>query len=361
MIRSLWKKFVAPIDGPLMAIIALLLGVGMISMASASPVRVSTFATHIAIALVAMRVAAELPPQQLMRFALPLYLVGVLLLIGVALFGDITKGARRWLDLGFIRIQPSALLKIALPLMLAWYFHKYESTLRFREHMIAALILLVPVALILRQPDLGTAILIFASGFFVIFLAGLPWKVLIGMGAAAVAAAPFAWHMLHEYQRQRILTLFDPEQDPLGRGFHTIQSSIAIGSGGWFGKGWGEGSQNQLDFLPEQHTDFIFAVWSEEFGLVGNIFLLTLYAMLIARGLQIALNAPTTFARLLAGAITLICFSYVFVNVGMVIGILPVVGVPLPFVSFGGTTMVTLMLGIGILMSIQNNRMIVLK
>ncbi len=361
MIRAAWEKLVAPIDGPLMTILALLFAVALIAMASASPERLATFATHIAVAFVAMRAAAQLPPQQLMRFALPLYLIGVALLVGVALFGDITKGARRWLDLGFIRIQPSALLKIALPLMLAWYFHKHESLLRFREYVVATCILLVPVALILRQPDLGTAILIFASGFFVIFLAGLPWKILIGLASTAAAAAPFAWHMLHEYQRQRILMLLDPEKDPLGKGFHTIQSTIAIGSGGVLGKGWREGSQTQLDFLPERHTDFIFAVWSEEFGLVGNIVLLVLYALLIGRGLQIALNAATTFGRLLAGAITLICFSYAFVNMGMVAGILPVVGVPLPFVSYGGTTMVTLMLGIGILMSIQKNRMLLQK
>ncbi len=359
MIRTLWEKFVAQIDGPLMVITSLLLAIALIAMASASPERLMTHLSHIALALLIMRIVAQIPPPRLMLFAPVIYLVGLLLLVAVVLFGDISKGARRWLDLGFMRIQPSELMKIAMPLMLAWYFQKHEALLRLREYVVAAIVLLVPVALILRQPDLGTAILVFASGFFVIFLAGLPWKAIIGMSVAAAAAAPVAWNLLHEYQRQRILMLLDPEQDPLGKGFHIIQSTIAIGSGGVLGKGWREGTQAQLDFLPERHTDFIFAVYSEEFGLIGNLVLLTLYAFLIGRGLQIALNAATTFARLLAGAITLIFFTYVFVNMGMVSGILPVVGVPLPFISYGGTALVTLMFGVGILMSIQKNRMLV--
>ncbi len=361
MIRALWGKLVAPIDGPLMTILGLLLLFALVTMASASPARLTTLLTHMAIALTAMRVVAQLPPQRLMRLALPLYLFGVLLLVAVALFGDISKGARRWLDLGFIRIQPSELMKIAMPLMLAWYFQRHESRLRLKEYVVATLILLVPVALIVRQPDLGTSILVFSSGFFVIFFAGLPWKVILGLGATAAAAAPFAWHLLHDYQRQRILTLLDPEKDPLGKGFHIIQSTIAIGSGGILGKGWGQGTQAQLEFIPERHTDFIFAVYSEEFGLLGNLVLLVLYSLLIGRGLLIAANAATLFARLLAGAITLIFFTYAFVNMGMVSGILPVVGVPLPFVSYGGTALVTLMLGIGILMSIHKNRMLVQK
>ena len=296
-----------------------------------------------------------------MHLALPVYVFGILLLIAVALFGDVSKGARRWLNLGFMRIQPSEVMKIAMPLMLAWYFQKHESLLRLRDYAIALLLLLLPVALIARQPDLGTAILVSAAGFFVIFLAGLPWKVIIGMIAAAAGAAPFAWNLLHDYQRSRILTLFDPEKDPLGRGFHIIQSTIAIGSGGILGKGWGQGTQAQLDFLPERHTDFIFAVYSEEFGLLGNLVLLFLYALLIGRGLMISANAATLFSRLLAGAVTLIFFTYAFVNMGMVSGILPVVGVPLPFVSYGGTALVTLFLGIGILMSIHKNRMLVQK
>jgi rod shape determining protein RodA len=233
--------------------------------------------------------------------------------------------------------------------------------LRYREYAFATLLLLIPVALIARQPDLGTAILVFAAGFFVIFFAGLPWKVIIGLAAAAGAAAPFAWNLLHDYQRQRILTLLDPEKDPLGKGFHIIQSTIAIGSGGIFGKGWGQGTQAQLEFIPERHTDFIFAVYSEEFGLLGNAVLLVLYALLIGRGLMIAAQAATLFTRLLAGAVTLIFFTYAFVNMGMVSGILPVVGVPLPLVSYGGTALVTLGIGIGILMSIHKNRMLVQK
>lgn len=361
MIRNLWLKFVAPIDGPLMAFTGLLLLTALVAMASASPERMTAHLVNLGVALVVMRVVAQVPPQRLLHLALPVYVFGLLLLIAVALFGDISKGARRWLNLGFMRIQPSELMKIAMPLMLAWYFQKYESLLRFREYVIATVILLVPVALIARQPDLGTSILVFAAGFFTIFFAGLPWKVIIGFAGAAGAAAPFAWNLLHDYQRQRILTLLDPEKDPLGKGFHIIQSTIAIGSGGILGKGWGQGTQAQLEFIPERHTDFIFAVYSEEFGLLGNFVLLVLYALLIGRGLQIAANAATLFARLLAGAVTLIFFTYAFVNMGMVSGILPVVGVPLPFVSYGGTALVTLCLGIGILMSIHRNKMLVQK
>ena len=361
MIRNLWRQLVTPIDGPLMGFTVLLLIVATVAMASASPERMTAHFVNLGVALTVMRVVAQVPPQQLMRLALPAYVVGLLLLVAVALFGDISKGARRWLNLGFMRIQPSELMKIAMPLMLAWYFQKHESLLRYREYMVATLILLIPVALIARQPDLGTAVLVLAAGFFAIFFAGLPWKVIIGLAATAGAAAPFAWNLLHDYQRQRILTLLDPEKDPLGKGFHIIQSTIAIGSGGIFGKGWGQGTQAQLEFIPERHTDFIFAVYSEEFGLVGNFVLLVLYALLIGRGLLIATNAATLFTRLLAGAVTLIFFTYAFVNMGMVSGILPVVGVPLPFVSYGGTALVTLCLGIGILMSIHKNKMLVQK
>ncbi|MEW6163649.1 MAG: rod shape-determining protein RodA [Pseudomonadota bacterium] len=344
-----------------MAFTGLLLLVALVAMASASPERMSAQLINLAVALTVMRIVAQVPPQRLMHLAVPVYVLGVLLLIGVALFGDISKGARRWLNLGFMRIQPSELMKIAMPLMLAWYFEKHETALRFKEYFVATLLLLVPVALIAKQPDLGTSILVLAAGFFVIFFAGLPWRVMIGLAAAAAAAAPFAWHLLHDYQRQRILTLLDPDKDPLGKGFHIIQSTIAIGSGGILGKGWGQGSQAQLEFIPERHTDFIFAVYSEEFGLLGNFALLVLYALLIGRGLMIAANAATLFARLLAGAVTMIFFTYAFVNMGMVSGILPVVGVPLPFVSYGGTALVTLCLGVGILMSIQKNRMLVQK
>ncbi|MDP1653595.1 MAG: rod shape-determining protein RodA [Rhodocyclaceae bacterium] len=361
MIRRLWLKLVTPIDGPLMGFTAVLLLVATVAMASASPERMTAHFINIGVALTVMRIVAQIPPQQLMRLALPVYVVGILLLVAVALFGDISKGARRWLNLGFMRIQPSELMKIAMPLMLAWYFQKHESLLRYREYAVATLILLIPIALIARQPDLGTAVLVFAAGFFAIFFAGLPWKVIVGLVVAAGTAAPFAWNLLHDYQRSRILTLLDPEKDPLGKGFHIIQSTIAIGSGGIFGKGWGQGTQAQLEFIPERHTDFIFAVYSEEFGLVGNLVLLVLYALLIGRGLLIAANAATLFTRLLAGAVTLIFFTYAFVNMGMVSGILPVVGVPLPFVSYGGTALVTLGIGIGILMSIHKNKMLVQK
>jgi rod shape determining protein RodA len=361
MIRNLWLRLTAPIDGPLMGFSGLLLLVAVVALASASPERMTAQLINITVALTVMRVVAQVPPQRLMHLALPVYVLGTALLVAVFLFGVTSKGAQRWLSLGFTRIQPSEIMKIAMPMMLAWYFQKHEAMLRLRDYAVAALILLFPVALIAKQPDLGTAILVFASGFFVIFLAGLPWKAIVGMAVAAAAAAPFAWHMLHDYQRHRILTLIDPEKDPLGKGFHIIQSTIAIGSGGILGKGWGQGTQAQLEFIPERHTDFIFAVYSEEFGLLGNLALLAIYALLIGRGLVIAANAATLFARLLAGAVTLIFFTYAFVNMGMVSGILPVVGVPLPFVSYGGTALVTLFLGVGILMSIHKNRMLVQK
>ncbi|OHC63810.1 MAG: rod shape-determining protein RodA, partial [Rhodocyclales bacterium GWA2_65_19] len=331
-IRDLLQRLIAPIDGPLMLIagMLLLLAVGM--MGSASPERLNTQLVNVAVALVVMRIAAQVPPQRLMHLAVPIYLAGLLLLIAVALFGDVSKGARRWLNLGFMRAQPSELMKIAMPLLLAWYFQQREAMPRLRDYAIAAFMLLLPVALIARQPDLGTAVLVLAAGFYVIFFAGLSWKIMIGMVVAAAAAAPLAWTMLHDYQRNRIITLLDPEKDPLGKGFHIIQSTIAIGSGGIFGKGWREGTQAQLEFIPERHTDFIFAVYSEEFGLLGNLLLLLLYALLIGRGLLIAANAATLFSRLLAGAVTMIFFTYAFVNMGMVSGILPVVGVPLPLI-----------------------------
>lgn len=361
MLRSLLQRLVAPLDPALTLIAGLLVLIALVAGYSASPERLTANMINLAVALVVMRFLAKAPPQRLMHLTLPIYLLGIVLLIAVALFGDISKGARRWLNLGFMRIQPSELMKIAVPLVLAWYFQKREAVMTVKDYVVAFALLLIPVALIVRQPDLGTAILVFAAGFYVIFFAGLSWKFMVGMLVAAIAAAPLAWSMLHDYQRHRILTLLDPEKDPLGKGFHIIQSTIAIGSGGLFGKGWLHGTQAQLEFIPERHTDFIFAVIAEEFGLLGNLVLLLIYSMLIARGLMIAANAPTLFSRLLAGAITMIFFTYVFVNIGMVSGILPVVGVPLPFISYGGTALVTLFIGIGILMSIQKNRMLVQK
>ena len=360
-LRRIQAWLVAPIDGPLMGIAAVLIGVALLVLGSASPERLPLQCINVAAALVVMRAAAQVPPQRLMHLAVPIYVLGILLLLAVAVAGDVSKGARRWLNIGVARIQPSELMKVAMPLMLAWYFQKRETALRFTDYIVAAAMLLVPVALIAKQPDLGTAILVLAAGFYVIFLAGLSWKLMAAIVVGVVAAAPFAWSHMHDYQRARIVTLFDPESDPLGKGFHIIQSTIAIGSGGLFGKGWGQGTQAQLEFIPERHTDFIFAVMSEEFGLFGNLVLLVIYSMLIARGLMIAAAAPTLFTRLLAGAITLIFFTYAFVNMGMVSGILPVVGVPLPFVSYGGTALVTLFCGIGILMSIHKNRMLVQK
>jgi len=361
-IDRLVARATAPLDQSLLTIAMALLLLGMLTLYSAtseSPARMSAQLVNVAIALAVMWIAAQVPPQTLMRFAVPAYLVGVLLLVAVALFGDVRNGARRWLSLGFGSVQPSEVMKIAMPLMLAWYFHKNEAALRLRDYVAAAVLLAVPTLLIARQPDLGTALLVAAAGFYVIFLAGLSWKVLIGMVAAGVASLPFLWSVMHDYQRRRILTLLDPTQDPLGAGYHIIQATIAVGSGGVTGKGWLKGSQTHLEFIPERTTDFIFAVFSEEFGLVGNVLLLVLYLALIMRGLMIAANAPTFFSRLLAGAVTLTFFTYAFVNMGMVSGLLPVVGVPLPLVSYGGTALVTLFLGIGILMSINKHRTLV--
>ncbi|MCW5619151.1 MAG: rod shape-determining protein RodA, partial [Nitrosomonas sp.] len=302
-----------------------------------------------------MWLVANVPLQQIMRLALPLYITGLILLIGVALFGEINNGARRWLNIGVTRIQPSEIMKIAVPLMMAWYFDKNEITLRLKEYIGATLILTLPVLLILRQPDLGTALLIAASGFYVLFLAGLSWRIITGLSLTVLACVPVLWSFMHDYQRRRVLTMLDPSQDPLGAGYHTIQSSIAIGSGGIVGKGWQKGTQAQLDFLPEQSTDFIFAVFSEEFGLIGNSLLLLLYLIIIGRCMVITANAPTQFTRLIAGSITLTFCTYIFVNMGMVSGILPVVGVPLPLISYGGTAMVTMLFGFGILMSIQTH------
>ena len=365
-----WLHYLlAPLDGPLTLLILILVGYAAVLMVSASPERLGTLALNIAVAFSVMWVAAKTPPSRMMSAALPLYAIGVLLLIAVALFGDVSKGARRWLNIGVTRIQPSELLKIAMPLTLAWYFQSREGMLRARDFFIAAGLLLLPVGLIAKQPDLGTSILVAASGFYVLFFAGLTWRLIlpvavvgiVGIGAIVAMGDTICqpgvdWPGLREYQKHRVCTLLDPTSDPLGKGFHIIQSTIAIGSGGVFGKGWGKGTQTHLDFLPERHTDFIFAVLTEEFGLAGALFLVVVYILLIFRGLFIAAGAPTLFSRLLAGALTLIFFTYAFVNMGMVSGILPVVGVPLPFVSYGGTALVTLCLGVGMLMSIQRHR-----
>ena len=360
--RRLWRRLALGIDGTLLTLTGILVAVGLVTLVSASyeqPARVVAQLVNLSVAVLAMWIVAQIPPQTLMRFAVPAYAAGLALLVAVALAGDIVNGARRWLHVGVTRFQPSEMMKLALPLMLAWYFHKNEGMLRLRDFAIAAAMLLVPVLLIARQPDLGTAILVGAAGFFVIFFAGLSWRILAGLGIAGAASLVPLWGMLHDYQRRRILMLLDPSQDPLGAGYHTIQSTIAVGSGGILGKGWLHGTQTHLEFIPERHTDFIFAVFSEEFGLVGNLILITLYILLIGRGLMIAANAATFFARLLAAAITLMLFTYAFVNMGMVSGILPVVGVPLPFISYGGTALLTLFVGIGILMSVHRHRRLV--
>jgi rod shape determining protein RodA len=363
MIGRIFEFLTRRIDGPLMAALALTIALGMTVVYSASGggswERLVGQFRNLAVALAAMWILAHVHPQMLMRLALPVYLVGLALLVGVALFGEIRNGARRWLNLGFTTIQPSEIMKLAVPLALAWYFHRREEGIKARDYVIAGLLLAIPFGLVLRQPDLGTAMLIGAAGFFVIFLAGLSWKVIISAAVAAAASLPFLWSMLHDYQRQRILTLLDPTTDPLGAGYHIIQATIAIGSGGLLGKGWLNGTQAQLDFVPERSTDFILAVYGEEFGLMGNVILVALYLLIIGRGLMIAANASTVFARLTAGAITLSFFTYAFVNMGMVSGILPVVGVPLPMVSYGGTALLTLLAGMGILMSIATRKQLV--
>ncbi|SHH29554.1 rod shape-determining protein RodA [Massilia sp. CF038] len=362
--RSLWRRmkpYFTVFDGPLAMILFLLLAVSMVCMSSAGvdfPGRMEGQVRNAVIAFVVMWAAALVPPQTLMRLAVPVYTFGVALLIAVFVFGVVKKGARRWLHIGF-DIQPSEIMKIAMPLMLAWYFHQKGGLVRWHSFLVAAALLVVPVGLIQLQPDLGTSLLVLASGFYVIFLAGLSWKALAGLFIAGAGSLPIAWSMMHDYQRERVMTLIDPTTDPLGKGFHIIQSIIAIGSGGFSGKGYMQGSQSHLEFIPEHTTDFIFSVYSEEFGLLGILGLLFIYLMLIARGLIIAANAPNLFTRLLAGAITMIFFTYAFVNMGMVSGILPVVGVPLPFMSYGGTAFVTLGLGIGILMSIQRHRKLI--
>jgi rod shape determining protein RodA len=361
--RQLWQRISAHLDMPLLAGMALLMLASLLTLYSASDhnfERVMSQGMNILVALCCMWVVANLPLHYLMRTAVPIYVVGMLLLLGVLTpLGVNSHGATRWLNIGVATIQPSELMKIGVPLMMAWYFEKHEAGLTLKNFVVAALLLLLPVGLIAKQPDLGTALLISASGFYVLFLAGLSWRVMGGMFVAAIASAPVMWKMMHDYQRHRIEMLFDPSQDALGKGYHTIQGMIAVGSGGILGKGYLNGTQTHLDFLPERTTDFIFAVYSEEFGMVGNLILLTMYLFVIARGFVITANASTYFTRLMAGSITLTFATYAFVNMGMVSGILPIVGVPLPLVSYGGTSMLTLLLGFGMLMSIQTHKKLV--
>jgi rod shape determining protein RodA len=360
--RQLQQRFMLHLDPVLLSGLGGFAFISLVLLYSASDgswMRVLAQFGNLAVGFLALWIVANMPLHWLMRIAVPMYVLGMLMLVSVALFGEISHGARRWLNIGVATIQPSELMKIAVPLMMAWYFEKNEATLKLRNYFVAAILLLLPLGLIVRQPDLGTTILIWASGFYVLFLAGLSWRVMIGLSLAVIASAPFLWSMLHDYQRHRILMLLDPTQDALGKGYHTIQGMIAVGSGGILGKGYMNGTQTHLDFLPERTTDFIFAVWSEEFGLIGNLLLLGLYVFVIGRGFIITANASTYFTRLMAGSITLTFFTYAFVNMAMVSGILPVVGVPLPLISYGGTSMLTLMLGFGMLMSIHTHKKLV--
>ncbi|QBQ96164.1 rod shape-determining protein RodA [Paraburkholderia pallida] len=366
-LRKMFKGF----DRPLALAVFLLLCVGIVTLYSATldmPGRVEDQLRNIMLTFVLMWALANVPPTTLMRFAVPVYTFGIAMLIAVALFGLTRKGAKRWINVGVV-IQPSEILKIATPLMLAWYYQRREGVMRWYDFVVGFVILLVPVALIAKQPDLGTAVLVFAAGFFVIYFAGLSFKLIVPvLIACVIAVASIAafqdricqpqvnWPLMHDYQKHRICTLLDPTSDPLGKGFHTIQAVIAIGSGGPLGKGWLKGTQSHLEFIPEKHTDFIFAVFSEEFGMAGGIVLLTLYMCLIARGLYIAANGATLFGRLLAGSLTMAFFTYAFVNIGMVSGILPVVGVPLPFMSYGGTALTTLGVAIGLIMSVGRQK-----
>jgi len=361
-------------DGPLAFAVFILAGIGLLTMFSSGYDHGTRFIDHGRNMLIAgfiMFVVAQVPPQRLMSLAVPLYVLGVTLLVAVAVFGITKKGARRWINVGIV-IQPSEILKIAMPLMLAWWFQKREGQLRPLDFLVAGALLAVPVGLIMKQPDLGTALLVLTAGVSVIFFAGLSWKLIVppvALGLVGVlllvvfetelCAAGVDWPLLHDYQQQRVCTLLDPWRDPLGKGFHIIQGMIAIGSGGVLGKGFMQGTQTHLEFIPERTTDFIFAAYSEEFGLLGNLVLVSAFLFLVLRSLSIALEAPTLFARLLAGAITMIFFTYAFVNMGMVSGILPVVGVPLPFISYGGTAMVTLGLGLGMLMSIAKSKRLI--
>lgn len=366
----LWSGFDKSLGLTVLALVFISI-VTFVSSSSGAHVKMIDQVRNLLLFFVVMWTVSHVPPKWFEKLAIWVFLLGVGLLIAVALFGLIKKGARRWVNVGVV-IQPSELMKIAMPMMLAWYFQRREGILKNWDYAVALILLAVPVALIARQPDLGTALLVFAAGMYVIILAGFPWKILVpivGVGVffilliiifgGYICEPQVKWPILHEYQKNRVCTLLDPSSDPLGKGFHTIQSVIAIGSGGLFGKGWLKGTQSHLEFIPEKHTDFVFAVYSEEFGLLGNIILLGLFFLLVKRGLEIASNAPTLFSRLLAGSITMIFFTYAFVNMGMVSGILPVVGVPLPFITYGGTALVTLGVGIGMLMSIHRHRRLV--
>lgn len=356
LLRKAVQHELKVLDLPLLFIVLLLSSIGFITLVSAGidiPWRISDQARNFVLAGFVMVFFANVKPEFLEKISAPIFIAGVLLLVATLLFGVTVKGATRWLSLGFIRIQTSEIMKLGLPMMLAWYFAWRRQSICFWDWIIGGIILAIPVLLIMKQPDLGTALLVAMAGASIIYFAGLPWKWIAALVAGVGALLPVVWSLLHDYQRERVLVLLDPERDPLGTGFHIIQALIAIGSGGLWGKGWMEGTQSHLDFIPEKTSDFLFAVFSEEFGLIGNIVLIFLYFILICRSAVIAVNAKRVYSRLLAGAITAIFFTYTFVNIGMVSGILPVVGVPLPFMSYGGTALVTLGMCTGILMAIN--------
>ena len=351
------------IDLPLLLALMALAGTGLFVLYSAgdqSMELVTRQGIRLLIAFTVMLAVAQLSPDSIEHWSPWLFGIGLIMLVAVLAIGDVGKGAQRWLDLGLFRFQPSEIMKIAVPMMIAWYLAEAALPPVRLRLLIAIIILVTPTLLVAKQPDLGTALLIASSGIFVLLLAGMRWRIVLGVLILMSASAPLAWnYLLHDYQRQRVLTFLTPENDPLGAGYHIIQSTIAIGSGGSYGKGWLNGTQSHLDFLPERSTDFVFAVFSEEFGFLGTLLLLGLYTFIIGRGLYIAAQAQDTYSRLLAGSITLTFFVYVFVNIGMVSGLLPVVGVPLPLVSYGGTSIVTLLAAFGILMSIQTHRKLI--
>lgn len=347
------------IDFPLLIGIIVLCLIGLVVLYSAGGQDINLVyrqAVKLAIALVGMIVIAQFSPAVIERWSIWLFVLGIVLLVMVIFFGDVGKGAQRWLDLKVFRFQPSELMKLTVPMMVASYLADKSLPPKFSWIIIACMLIIVPVLLIAKQPDLGTSLLVATAGFSVLFIAGVSWRILMSFGVLCAACAPILWYYMHDYQKQRVLTLLNPEQDPLGSGYHIIQSKIAIGSGGFYGKGWLNGTQSHLEFLPERSTDFIFAVFCEEFGMIGVLLLLCVYLFIISRGLYIAIHAQTTYGRLLASGLTLTFFVYIFVNMGMVTGQLPVVGVPLPLISHGGTSMVTLMVGFGILMAIHTHR-----
>ena len=355
--RSLTQRL--HIDVPLLFGILMLCGIGLVVLYSAGGQDIQVVfrqAIRMLLAIILMLIVAQLTPAQIERWSIWIYFAGILLLLVVLLAGDIGKGAQRWLDLGILRFQPSEIMKIAVPMVVAWFLSSQQIPPRFPSIIVVFILIILPVILIAKQPDLGTALLVAVAGFAVLFIAGISWKLISAFVVMIASATPILWHFMHDYQRRRVITFLDPEQDPLGAGYHIIQSKIAIGSGGIYGKGWLNGTQSHLEFLPERSTDFIFAVFSEEFGLMGELLLISLYVFIIVRGLKIAMSVQQTYGKLLAAGLILTFFVYVFVNMGMVAGQLPVVGVPLPLISQGGTSIVTLMIGFGIIMSLDTHR-----